>query len=338
MSNYLCSRCGRVFSHEETLSFCPFCGTAYSQASQPIQPATRIVISSDSERTVQEKYWRSAQYTLRSFFYVLNKTVTPRHTKPETSPTSFEDWYESLKTRSSAASFRRECDRYLDSIAQHLSSVPAQSPASAFDLNKAQTLVDQWCFRLSEACGAVSHEVIAPQIASSAESALQETHYDSLTDSDRKLLYESLLEVKIVLFKIIQENSVFAALVPFNSIRRDGSKTISPASLSSDLKSLSKKDYDPFFGESYDDFVAAFWRALLILTEDVSLQNITPYDEYESALVAAIKGYISDWENALSIILDRSYQQQADMIKILQQIEMLYKELEACQKAKDVES
>ena len=97
MSNYLCSRCGRVFSHEETLSFCPFCGTAYSQAAQPIQTATRIVISSDSERTVQEKYWRSAQYTLRSFFYVLNKTAIPRHTEPQTSLTSFEDGMNLLK-------------------------------------------------------------------------------------------------------------------------------------------------------------------------------------------------------------------------------------------------
>lgn len=49
---------GRGFDSSEGILFCPFCGTAY-QDSAPAQQetTTRIVIGSDSERTVQEKYW-----------------------------------------------------------------------------------------------------------------------------------------------------------------------------------------------------------------------------------------------------------------------------------------
>lgn len=56
--DYSCPKCSRVFSCAEAISFCPFCGTAYASApGASAVSTTRIVIGSDSERAVQEKYW-----------------------------------------------------------------------------------------------------------------------------------------------------------------------------------------------------------------------------------------------------------------------------------------
>lgn len=56
---YACLRCGRTLELSEEASFCPFCGSAYRTAAQA-QPtaAMKIVMGSDSERTIQEKYWK----------------------------------------------------------------------------------------------------------------------------------------------------------------------------------------------------------------------------------------------------------------------------------------
>lgn len=74
--NYSCLRCGRLFACEETISFCPFCGQAYMGAASAAQTMNqRIVIGSDSERTVQEKYWKSAQSAISSALMRLRRSL-----------------------------------------------------------------------------------------------------------------------------------------------------------------------------------------------------------------------------------------------------------------------
>ena len=74
--NYNCLRCGRLFACEETISFCPFCGQAYMGVVSAAQTMNqRIVIGSDSERTVQEKYWKSAQSAISSVLMRLRRSL-----------------------------------------------------------------------------------------------------------------------------------------------------------------------------------------------------------------------------------------------------------------------
>lgn len=85
--DYNCSRCGRLFACAETISFCPFCGQAYMGVAQSVQAITqRIVIGSDSERTIQEKYWKSAQAAISSVLLRLRRSLphfTPEEEKAE---------------------------------------------------------------------------------------------------------------------------------------------------------------------------------------------------------------------------------------------------------------
>ena len=79
--NYSCANCGRAFLCEETISFCPFCGRAYIAAGDRSgAPTQRIVIGSDSERVVQEKYWKRAQSGVNTALLRLRRGL-PRFAK-----------------------------------------------------------------------------------------------------------------------------------------------------------------------------------------------------------------------------------------------------------------
>lgn len=78
---HTCPKCNRTIKWREALLFCPFCGSPYQAAVQnavqaaPI--AARIVIGSDSERTIHEKYWKEVQAAVTDLLKAL-KASLPR--------------------------------------------------------------------------------------------------------------------------------------------------------------------------------------------------------------------------------------------------------------------
>lgn len=59
---YVCLRCHRTIEWNEELSFCPFCGNGYRTTTQAQSASTmKIVMGSDSEKTIQEKYWKRSR-------------------------------------------------------------------------------------------------------------------------------------------------------------------------------------------------------------------------------------------------------------------------------------
>ena len=92
--------------------------------------------------------------------------------------------------------------------------------------------------------------------------------------------------------------------------------------MSTQLRELAEKDYDPLFGEEYDDFVQAFWEALLRLAYVVNNALALPeLDENELAKIDALQAYLADWRNVLNVMLDQIYQsQQQDMVQVQQRL------------------
>ena len=85
---YQCKRCGRDFTCDMQLSFCPFCGTAYfasASAPAPVSVTQRIVIGSDGERTVQEKYWRESRQMIHRVIHLLGESI-PQFSEPRPDP------------------------------------------------------------------------------------------------------------------------------------------------------------------------------------------------------------------------------------------------------------
>lgn len=78
---YVCSGCGRGLEMNEELSFCPFCGEAYQASARPVQTAAmRIVVGSDSEKTIQEKYWNRTRAAVNDTLNRLRASL-PRFSK-----------------------------------------------------------------------------------------------------------------------------------------------------------------------------------------------------------------------------------------------------------------
>lgn len=76
---YVCLKCGRELDMNEELSFCPFCGNAYREVSQA-PTAMKIVIGSDSEKTIQEKYWKRTRDAVNDTLSRLRASL-PRFSK-----------------------------------------------------------------------------------------------------------------------------------------------------------------------------------------------------------------------------------------------------------------
>ena len=135
--DYRCSRCGRTFFYGEIVSFCPFCGQAYNVFSagdstlSVVQNAgnMRISIGSDSEKTIQEKYWKLTLVSLNSAMYLLRYGL-PRFSPerearddqyvktPEEYETARLDIYKfmALKNSTSFAMFRKNLEGYLSDM------------------------------------------------------------------------------------------------------------------------------------------------------------------------------------------------------------------------------
>ena len=126
--NYQCGKCGRSFSCPEMLSFCPFCGTAYTSLFASHTVTQRIVIGSDAERTIQEKYWKKAQNeiesAIRTIGYSLPRFADERpgseHWKQipkeyDVDLLDIEDFI-TIRDVSSTAEFRTKLSRYLNAL------------------------------------------------------------------------------------------------------------------------------------------------------------------------------------------------------------------------------
>lgn len=126
--NYQCMRCNKSFSCDENLLFCPFCGNAYQATAVAPQVVTqRIVIGSDSERTIQEKYWKEAQTATNRILRNL-KFSLPRYKeeRPEDENSIIPKEYDEKELRissfialghvTSAGEFKAKLNRYLKDL------------------------------------------------------------------------------------------------------------------------------------------------------------------------------------------------------------------------------
>ena len=119
---YSCKACGRGFDSSEGISFCPFCGTAY-QDSAPAQreTTTRIVIGSDSERTVQEKYWELTRGEIFELRIAWSAKI-PDLRSFDRARICVPWWDFSSRRCTSNAELARRCDQLLTKIGEYLQS------------------------------------------------------------------------------------------------------------------------------------------------------------------------------------------------------------------------
>lgn len=343
MESYLCSRCGRSFHCEENISFCPFCGTAYAATAMPANNASgvmRIVVGSDGERTIQEKYWREARSALYEYvdsLYGLLPEIVVDEEKGLSliDEETFTARFRSMKNCSSSAALKHQMDKYIDQLqVKAPEEIKAREP---WNMEVLEEAIDDAGMQMAEVLGSMDAWQLKPgiqydpdEIDESIDEQDEEEDILELNPDERQVLMHAVTEVKPAIFRLIDEHSTYAAFSDTHDVFSKDMLKLSPAKLSKKLITLSKKDYDPFFGESFEEFVRTFWQALCLLHKSAESHVQNSIDNIrEKRQRHVLHSLIQDWGEVLEKQLDKAYQeQQLDMMNLYQEMMDLQKEME----------
>lgn len=322
---YLCSKCGRTFLCEETISFCPFCGTAYSAVAAPQIPASlRMVIGSDSERTVQEKYWRMARSTIRHELSALHDLI-PEKTDCAPQQLDLSHWLYQQKRCRSTTHFKQQCDLFLQKISLSLRNADTQiADQASIDIDQLENSIRQSCIKLANTLQTPPFPceyptlVYDPIVIQKKEPGTRR-HVSPIYDQ----LLKAIEDTKPTLYAILDENGIFVALSVLGNLSPESISKRKTTDLCAQLYAQAEKDYDPLFGEEYDEFVQTFGESIMQLANIANhVQELPELDENEIAKLDALSAYLSDWGDFLDITLDQLYQsQQTDMILVYKRLQ-----------------
>ena len=310
---HICPACQRTIDYPEPFAFCPFCGASYAHAAPAPAMPGRIVIGSDSERTVQEKYWKVSHLVYQS---VLDTQQTMLDKRYPLKPLGldFMCWLIEHRQCPSVRQFIRACDAFLQQLQDHLSQHQPAKLAKPIDLEAERERIDTLCLRMAQAVGSQNPEALRPQWDYQPMKVQPEEQ--AAADETFTALLNAVQQVKPIVYHIFQENGIFSA---FSSIDQLEDRDVqSPAELTQRLLDLSQKDYDPLFGEQYDELILSFWRAMRTLTHEANRTDaLLQLDQCERSKLNALKKLLHDWRIALHIQLDKAYQsQQLNMIHV----------------------
>lgn len=329
---YSCRKCGREFQWEEAVSFCPFCGNAYapSAAASPA-PATRVVIGSDSERNVQEKYWRMSHKEIDGTIKLLG-ALLPAEENFQPCQLDLHEWLQQQKRCRSARQFKKNCDSFLSKIASFLQQerfgeeqtiLPGMKEAalkirdtgrSMASVLGQETVLPQMPLFLSESLSSISN-------GSEEHSKQNEQVFQAYLP-----LLKTIEFVKPVLYSLLDGNGMFAVLSILSNENLEADVPYRPAELSERLQSLAQRDYDPLFGEEYDDFVQTFWKGVLLLTKIINdTLYLAEFDAEQKEHLLEIQAYLIEWKQRLCMWLDQLYQNhQVDLMTIQPDLHQIY--------------
>ena len=336
---YTCSQCGRIMDYPEALSFCPFCAAAYDRAElespAPSAQPLRIVIDSDSTRDVQKKYWQMARISCNKALHLLMNQVLEQEETP-TVQLNFAAWLDEQRTITSGAQFRRGCDRLIDKIHKALTDQKAMEQTAPIDLDAKADEINKVCLRLAEALGYDNPKALCPALKYQENGEV----YSVKEPDDRKAgedvhdLLEAVLRARPVFYQALDEGGIYIAFSSGSSAAQEDANDASPAKLAQTLDALTVKDYDPLFGEQYDDFLSAFWLSLKTLAKAVNkFHHLPKVDKKEADKRLALETLSNDWAEALGLALDQTYQKgQLNMMYVYSDVSSICKEMEELSK------
>lgn len=332
---YSCRKCGREFQWEEAVSFCPFCGNAYASfAVASPAPATRVVIGSDSERTVQEKYWRMSHKEIDDTIRLLGALLP---TEENVQPCQFDlhEWLQQQKRCRSARQFKKNCDSFLSKIASFLQQERFGEEQAVFPgMKEAAVKIQDTGRSIARILGQETELPQMPLFLSESKFSISNSSEEPGKQNEQVFqaylpLLRTIELVKPVLYSLLEENGMFAVLSILGSEAMKADVPYRPAELSERLQSLAQKDYDPLFGEEYDDFVQTFWKGILLLTKIINdTLYLAEFDAEQQEHLLEVQAYLTEWKQRLCMRLDHVYQnQQVDLMMIQPDLHQIYMEL-----------
>lgn len=290
--DYSCPKCSRVFSCAEAIFFCPFCGTAYASApGASAVSTTRIVIGSDSERAVQEKYWNLTHAEISLVLSALEGRL-PSHEEYTLAPAERARMaYFSIQTQQHGA-VQGRMRRFSAEITQAFQSGPSAEPAvPPIDIDQMGKAMDDICQQLLNVIRPKGDLPPLPQLAFQPINTAAKPD-DALSAACMTLL-QTIEAIKPRFYQVLNENGIFtaASIVSRSAGDARGTDVQSLEKLSQELQSLAQQDYDPLFGAGFEDFLVTFMMSLAALaTAANTLHGWLKYDENELAKINALDG------------------------------------------------
>lgn len=314
---YSCSRCGRSFSSDEILSFCPFCGEAYAQPSGGAPVGSRIVIGSDSERTVQEKYWNLAHEELSLVLSFMERKVQ-QATAYQPRQLNADAWLKRLAHCGAAAQFAKCCDSFLSQVSSALfaDSCDEKTEVTAFDAEEAANAIKRRCVPLLNALAPGAAAETLPEFVCRAA---QSKETPAPAQPAIRQLLQTVDAIKPALYSALNNVGIFSVAAVLRTVSVKDANTVAPEALEKQLLDLSQLDYDPLFGAPVDPFIEAFVQAVAQLANAANHARGWPaYDQNERARRSALNDYFFAWERLLFETLDQVYQSHAADMMIVQ--------------------
>ena len=321
--DYTCPHCDRAFSCELQLSFCPFCGAAYARPAGNTMVPNRIVIGSDSERTIQEKYWQLTHRKLELVLSLIERDI-PGVTTYQPRQIDAAAWLKRQAKCSATEQLAKNCDAFLEQIAAAMKPEACDAALDAgLDVDAAAKKIAGKCAPLLSALTPGDTEKAPPVFSFHTSFSANDRKEVTPVPSDIYALFQTVDAIKLALYTALNQAGIFTAATVFSRLSTLQSDLNDPGMLANQLRDWAGRDYDPLFGEPIDDFVEAFVHAVILMTNAANgAHPWVEYDKNERAKFRALDDYFSSWKQLLIETLDRLYQSQsADMMSVQRDVQ-----------------
>lgn len=343
---YFCRHCGKTAVIDSEILFCPFCGMSFHADQKPqMNDQVRIVIGSDSERNIENKYWSEAEDALDDIGFTLLKRIENIKRKTErVFPPILIEGNLRFFLENSNENAERKMRRRMNQIAQLLNDAlktPERqrqwAQALVMDI-RGEKQFNQQVYGDIESVFHCPFDYSMPENDEDDLELENDCRMTRYAEKAYQKLLDALNESNKCFCSIIQDNTGSFQLPYASSIDYEDGMKIDPEKLADELLELSQKDYDFIFGEDPAPFLQKTWDAIVYLsytvndmmnelhTEAVGLPNNILFEKFLYNQLEQLEQMQSEWQQEAKIQLDKVYRSQKyDMINIVQELNGILK-------------
>lgn len=349
--DYYCNNCNRKFKCDIEVKYCPFCGQSYHAEDHKAKPSTlRIVIGSDSERTIENKYWAAARESITQIQKEIQSQVHDLWNKSMRRlgyipiPEEFGEFISNGESEPPVRirNYIKRIERTFEEIEKHPEQLIIKATQVQDWINKEKAIIINTNKKIMKLLG-----IEEPINNENLHNSKSDEDFDE--DSIKLNRYDHLKYIHLLqaihcaegkIRKIIfDEDSSFNK--PYaKSLSIEEAEEYDPDTLSKELTELAELDYDFIFGESPDQFILKFWDCIIYLAH---IANEMLDDQYVKTCatvkidkekmgreIAALAEIASDFSKGMEINLDKLYRSQsADMLDLQLSLEKVLEECTA---------
>ena len=309
-----CPHCQSVFELAFEAVFCPRCGRKMTGGGAQAAPIS-IEITGDSRRAVEERYWTQTVSACTEYVNLLREEYLP---SPK-NRNGFNMDYDGIRGLARKSKSTAELYAVLGKAVSKITGFngnPADSDEQeALDVERISLGITGYCeslLRLIDPEGLPEERPVLNVHAVSEDTTPKTSEYEA---SDAEIL-AGLLNKAYRKFKmVVDDNGIYAAFAERDPVEEtEQADEEDPKWLRKRYRELSRmadSEYDPLFGEGFEDLIYAFWGSLdlaILVLDD--LYGLNRKSELREAQENAVGRLLHEWNALIRLELDKAYSSQ----------------------------